>query len=167
MKVRWRPSLIRFVSSSLLAIAAPSTEVQFIDAKKAAGITFTHANSATPSKYLVETMGGGVALFDYDNDGRLDVFFTNGAKIEDPMPRNGRPDKSDPAYWNRFYRQRADGTFEDLTEKAGVSGQSQNQYGLGVAVGDHDNDEFDDLYVTNYGANTLYRNNGADPVAQR
>ena len=134
--------------------------MQFIDATKAAGIAFTHANSATPSKYLVETMGGGVALFDYDNDGRLDVFFTNGAKIEDPMPRNGRPDKSDPAYWNRLYRQRADGTFEDVTEKAGVSGRPQNQYGMGAAVGDYDNDGFEDLYVTNYGANTLYRNNG-------
>ena len=134
--------------------------MQFTDATKATGIAFTHANSATPSKYLVETMGGGVALFDYDNDGRLDVFFTNGAKIEDPMPRNGRPDKSDPAYWNRLYRQRADGTFEDVTEKAGVSGRPQNQYGMGAAVGDYDNDGFEDLYVTNYGANTLYRNNG-------
>jgi hypothetical protein len=76
------------------------------------------------------------------------------------MPRNGRPDKSDPAYWNRLYRQRADGTFEDVTEKAGVSGRTQNQYGMGAAVGDYDNDGFDDLYVTNYGANTLYRNNG-------
>ncbi len=156
----WRLGPIHVVSWSLLAIAAISTDVQFIDVTKAAGIAFTHANSATPSKYLVETMGGGVALFDYDNDGRLDVFFTNGAKIEDPMPRNGRPDKSDPAYWNRLYRQRADGTFEDVTEKAGVSGRPQNQYGMGAAVGDYDNDGFEDLYVTNYGANTLYRNNG-------
>ena len=151
---------------SLLAIAAGgasaslSPDVQFTDVTKASGIAFTHANSATASKYLVETMGGGVALLDYDNDGRLDVFFTNGARIEDPMPRNGRPDKSDPAYWNRLYHQRADGTFEDVTEKAGVNGRQQNQYGMGAAVGDYDNDGFDDLYVTNYGANTLYRNNG-------
>src|SRR5688500_15473468 len=162
MKVWRRSSRIRFVSLLLLAIgsAALTPDVQFIDATKAAGITFTHANSATPSKYLVETMGGGVALFDYDNDGRLDVFFTNGAKIEDTMPRNGRPDKSDPAYWNRLYHQRADGTFEDVTEKAGVNGRAQNHYGMGAAVGDYDNDGFDDLYVTNYGVNTLYRNNG-------
>jgi hypothetical protein len=147
----WRP-----------ALAGPYTasDVQFTDVTKATGIAFTHANSATPSKHLVETMGGGVALFDYDNDGRLDVYFTNGAKIEDPMPRDGRPDKSDPAYWNRLYRQRADGTFEDVTEKSGVSGRAQNHYGMGAAVGDYDNDGFDDLYVTNYGANTLYRNNG-------
>jgi hypothetical protein len=153
------------LSSSLLAIAAGgfaalSPDVQFTDVTKASGITFTHANSATPSKYLLETMGGGVALFDYDNDGRLDVFFTNGARIADPLPRNGRPDKSDAAYWNRLYHQRADGTFEDVTEKAGVNGRLQNRYGMGASVGDYDNDGFDDLYVTNYGANTLYRNNG-------
>ena len=152
--------LIVSLSLLALAVAAPSQDVQFTDVTKAAGIAFTHANSATPGKYLVETMGGGVALVDYDNDGRLDVFFTNGAKIEDPMPPEGRPDKSDPAYWNRLYRQRGDGTFEDVTEKAGVSGRTQNQYGMGAAVGDYDNDGFDDLYVTNYGANTLYRNNG-------
>jgi hypothetical protein len=160
------PCAIHLVPLALLAVAAggvstaPSPEVQFTDATKAAGIAFTHANSATPSKYLVETMGGGVALFDYDNDGRLDVFFTNGAKIEDPMPRDGRPDKSDPVYWNRLYHQRADGAFEDVTEKAGVNGRAQNRYGMGAAVGDYDNDGYDDLYVTNYGANTLYRNNG-------
>jgi hypothetical protein len=134
--------------------------VQFTDATSATGITFTHANSATPSKHLVETMGGGVALLDYDNDGRLDVFFTNGAKIAETMPRDGRPDKSDPAYWNRLYHQRSDGTFEDVSEKAGVSGRTQNQYGMGAAVGDYDNDGFADLYVTSYGTNTLYRNNG-------
>src|SRR5688572_7372415 len=165
MKAWCCSSPIRFLSLSLLAMAgggaaAVSPDVQFTDVTNASGIAFTHANSATGSKYLIETMGGGVALFDYDNDGRLDVFFTNGAKIEDTMPRNGRPDKSDPAYWNRLYHQRADGTFEDVTEKAGVNGRAQNHYGMGAAVGDYDNDGFDDLYVTNYGVNTLYRNNG-------
>ncbi len=62
-------------------------------------------------------------------------------------------------FWNRLYHQNADGTFSDVTEKAGVSGMAQNYYGMGVAVGDYDNDGFDDLYVTNYGGNTLYRNN--------
>ena len=104
-------------------------------------------------------MGGGVALFDYDQDGRLDVFFTNGARLEDPMPEGKAPDKSDRKYWNRLYHQNADGTFSDVTEKAGLHGMPQNQYGMGVAVGDYDNDDFPDLYVTNYGANTLYRNN--------
>ena len=134
--------------------------MQFTDATQASGIAFTHANSATSNKYLVETMGGGVALLDYDNDGRLDIFFTNGAKLDDPMPAGRQPDKSDPQYWNRLYHQNADGTFADVTEKAGLTGMPQNRYGMGVAVGDYDNDGFADLYVTNYGGNTLYRNNG-------
>ena len=105
-------------------------------------------------------MGGGVALLDYDNDGRLDVFLTNGAKIDDPMPDGKLPDKSDPAFWNRLYQQTSSGTFVDVTQKAGLSGALQNAYGMGVAVGDYDNDGFEDIYVTNYGGNTLYRNNG-------
>jgi hypothetical protein len=144
----------------LLAIgAAAASDVQFTDVTTAAGIDFKHENSATSSKYLVETMGGGVALLDYDNDGRLDVFFTNGAKIDDPMPDGRLPDKSDRKFWNRLYRQKDDGTFIDVTEKAGLTGAAQNRYGMGVAVGDYDNDGFEDLYVTNYGSNTLYRNN--------
>jgi hypothetical protein len=131
----------------------------FSDRTAAVGIDFKHENSATSNKYLIETMGGGVALLDYDNDGRLDVFFTNGAKLEDPMPAGRRPDKSDPRFWNRLYHQKADGTFEDVTEKAGLSGAAQNRYGMGVAVGDYDNDGFPDLYVTNYDGNTLYHNN--------
>ena len=66
--------------------AKPSSEVQFTDITQTVKIDFKQENSATSNKYLVETMGGGVALFDYDNDGRLDIFFTNGAKIDDPMP---------------------------------------------------------------------------------
>jgi len=140
-----------------------TSNVQFTDVTQASGLTFTHANSATSNKYLVETMGGGVAVFDYDNDGRLDIFFTNGAKIDDPMPAGKQPDKSDPKFWNRLYHQNSDGTFTDMTEKAGVSGAgtaaSQDRYGMGVAVGDYDNDGYEDLYVTSYGANTLYHNN--------
>ena len=146
---------------TLVSAGQTSTgRVEFVDTTKTVGLAFTQANSATASKYLVETMGGGVALLDYDNDGRLDVFFTNGAKIADPMPADGRPDKSDPMYWNRLYRQAADGTFTDVTEKAGVTGMPQNRYGMGVAVADYDNDGYADLYVTNYGGNTLYRNTG-------
>ncbi len=144
---------------SLLVGASPAPDVQFTDITQAAGIDFTHENSATSNKYLPETMGGGVALLDYDGDGRLDVFFTNGAKIDDPMPQGKLPDKSDRLFWNRLYRQHADGTFTDVTEKAGLTGQSQNYYGMGVAVGDYDNDGFADIYVTNYGGNTLYHNN--------
>ena len=145
----------------LLLAAAPSApDVRFTDVARAVGIDFEHANSATSNKYLLETMGGGVALLDYDNDGRLDVFFTNGAKLDDPMPAGKAPDKSDRRFWNRLFRQNADGTFADVTEKAGLTGMPQDLYGMGAAVGDYDNDGFEDLYVTSYGGNTLYHNNG-------
>jgi hypothetical protein len=102
-------------------------------------------------------MGSGVALFDYDNDGRLDIFVVNGAPLSDPTPKGTVPQKSGPQYWNRLYHQKPDGTFEDVTEKAGLAGAG---YGMGVAVGDYDNDGFEDLYVTAYGGNKLYHNNG-------
>ena len=150
------------LSAGLLVLlgAGSGPDVQFTDATQALGIGFQHGNSATPSKHLVETMGGGVAMLDYDNDGRLDVFFVNGARIAEPLRPGDAPDKSDQAFWNRLYRQGADGTFTDATEKAGLTGMPQNRYGMGVAVGDYDNDGFADLYVTNYGGNTLYHNDG-------
>ncbi len=148
------------VASVLPLVAAAPADVQFADVTRAAGVDFLHQSSATSNKYLIETMGGGVALVDYDNDGRLDIFFTNGAKIDDPMPEGTAPDKSEPKYWNRLYHQQPDGTFVDVTERAGLTGMPQNRYGMGVAVGDFDNDGFEDLYVTGYGGNTLYHNNG-------
>jgi len=128
----------------------------FVDAAARAGITFRHRASHTAAKYLIESMSGGVAMLDYDNDGRLDLFFVNGAALRDPMPAQG-PDKSDPAFWNRLYHNNGDGTFTDVTERAGVKGHS---YGMGVAVGDYDNDGLPDIYVTNFGSNILYHNNG-------
>ncbi len=135
---------------------APSP-VTFSDITAATGISFKHAASPTSQKYLPETMGGGVALFDYDNDGRLDIYFTNGAAIADPMPQGAQPDKSDARFWNRLYHQKADGTFEDVTERAAVRGIG---YCFGVAAADFDNDGWVDLYVTAYGGNLLYRNKG-------
>jgi enediyne biosynthesis protein E4 len=102
-------------------------------------------------------MGSGVALFDCDNDGRLDIFMVNGAPYTDPTPPGFIPQKTGPEYWNRLYHQKPDGTFEDITEKAGLQGIG---YGMGVAVGDYDNDGHEDLYVTGYGGNRLYHNNG-------
>ena len=153
-------SIIALALVGCLIAATPAPEVQFTDVTQAFGIDFQHENSATSNKYLIETMGGGVALLDYDNDGRLDIFFTNGAKIDDPMPSGKMPDKSDRKFWNRLYHQNADGTFTDVTEKAGLTGAQQNYYAMGVAVGDYDNDGFEDIYVTGYGGNTLYHNNG-------
>jgi enediyne biosynthesis protein E4 len=157
--IRWRALAIALlVRPGVFLVSAPA--VQFTDGTQTAGISFEHRNSATPGKYLLETMGGGVALLDYDNDGRLDVFFTNGAKLEESMTGGKSPDKTDPAFWNRLYRQTSAGTFEDVTTKAGVSGAAQNRYGMGTAAGDYDNDGFIDLYLTSYGRNTLYRNMG-------
>ena len=102
-------------------------------------------------------MGGGVAIFDYDNDGRMDLFFTNGALLKDPMHKGEMPDKRDPKYWNRLYHQNADGTFADVTERAGLKGDG---FTMGVAAADYDNDGYVDLYVTGYGDNRLYHNNG-------
>jgi enediyne biosynthesis protein E4 len=158
------PQLQRLIAASALIIctlgAAPVQDVEFSDVTQNVKIQFKQENSATSNKYLVETMGGGVALFDYDNDGRLDIFFTNGAKIDDPMPDGKLPDKSDPKFSNRLYHQSSNGTFTDVTEKAGLTGIPQNHYDMGVAVGDYDNDGFEDIYVTGFGGNTLYHNNG-------
>ena len=140
---------------------APSgSEVQFPDITERSKLDFTQQNSATSNKYLLETMSGGVALLDYDSDSRLDIFFTNGALITDPMPEGKAPDKSDKRYWNRLYHQNSDGTFTDVTERAGLSGVREGFYSMGVAVGDYDNDGFEDIYVTGYGGNVLYHNNG-------
>jgi len=153
-------AIFEFALLLCLIAATGTSDVQFIDVTQPANVDFTQQSSATASKYLLETMGGGVALFDYDNDGRLDIFFTNGAKIEDVMPDGKLPDKSDPKFWNRLYHQNADGTFTDVTERAGLSGMSHGYYSMGVAVGDYDNDGFEDIYVTGYGGNILYHNNG-------
>jgi len=141
------------------ATLAPSTPpvFEFEDVTAKSGIRFKHEASRTSQKYLPESMGAGVAMFDYDNDGWLDLFFVNGAKLQDPMPRGSSPDKSDARYWNRLYHNNRDGTFTDITEKAGLQGRL---YGMGVATGDYDNDGNVDLLVTNLGGNILYRNNG-------
>jgi hypothetical protein len=129
----------------------------FEDVTSALSVHFMHQAPHSSRKYLLETMGSGVALFDYDNDGRLDVYLVNGAPFGDFVPKGTIPEKTEPRYWNRLYHQRADGTFEDVTEKAGVAGVG---YGMGIATGDYDNDGNEDLFVTSLGENHLYRNNG-------
>ena len=124
------------------------------------GLDFIQRNSPTSQKYLMETMCGGVALFDYNNDGLLDIFFVNGGHLDDPVKLPARFARRDPMYWNRLYRQNKDGSFTNATERAGLHRESDTNYGMGVATGDYDNDGFTDLYVTNYGRNTLYHNNG-------
>ena len=120
------------------------------------GLTFHHQNSPTPDKYLIETMGGGIALLDYDHDGLLDIFLVNSGKIAGSETLLRR----DPRYWNRLYKQNRDGTFRDVTEAAGLANAGEENYGMGAAAADYDNDGFTDLYVTSYGRNVLYHNNG-------
>jgi hypothetical protein len=130
---------------------------KFIDITEKAGVRFLHQAPHTSRKYLIETMGSGVALFDCDNDGRLDLYLVNGATYNDPTPKGFIPQKTGPEYWNRMYHQKAVGMFEDITEKSGLKGVG---YGMGVAVADYDNDGYEDVFVTAYGGNRLYHNNG-------
>ncbi len=138
-------------------VKVDSDHASFTDDAEKLGLKFRGKAYHTATKYLLETMGSGVAVFDYDNDGLLDVFFTNGAPIPNPAPKGTVPLKSGPADWNRLFHQKKDGTFEDVTERAGLKGVG---FGMGMAVGDFDNDGFEDLYVTAYGGNRLYHNNG-------
>jgi len=131
--------------------------VLFSNITSASNIDFKHAGSPTSKKFLLETMGGGVAIFDFNNDGRMDLFFTNGAALREDMSNDSLPDKTNPGFWNRLYQQQTDGTFQDVTERAGLKGDG---YSMGVAAGDFDNDGFVDLYVTGYAKNHLYHNNG-------
>ncbi len=138
-----------------------------MDVTAQSGVHFQHVASHTSKKYLPETMGSGVALFDFDNDGRLDIFLVNGTELQDPTAKGTVPRKMSEKQWNRLFHQKPDGTFEDVTVKAGLQGEG---YGMGVAVGDYDNDGFEDIYVTALGGNKLYHNNGngtfADVTAQ-
>jgi hypothetical protein len=132
----------------------------FFEVSTPAGIGFVQRNSPTRRKYLIETMTGGVALLDYNNDGLLDVFLVNGGALTDPMPQPANFHRGEPKYWNRLYRQNRDHTFTDVTEAAGLAHAGDGNYGMGVAAADYDNDGYTDLYVTNYGRNVLYHNNG-------
>ena len=129
----------------------------YSDVTRASGVDFLNDSSSTSQKYLLESMVGGVAAFDYNGDGLLDLYFVNGAAIEDPMPDGRMPDKSAPRYWNRLYRNEGGWRFTDVTASAGVRG---SHFGQGVAAGDYDNDGWADLFLASFGRNTLYRNLG-------
>ena len=116
----------------------------------AAGLDFVLRNDAAGRKYQVETLPGGLAVIDFDSDGWPDLFCTNGATLPSLS-------KTGPLYWNRLYRNNRDGTFSDVTAKAGLQGKG---YCMGVAVGDYNNDGHEDLFVAGVHANFLYRNNG-------
>jgi hypothetical protein len=150
-----RATLACGVTQQLSVLAAAHRGFENVAEKS--GVRFRHVASRTSQKYLPESMGAGVAMFDYNNDGFLDLFFVNGAALQDPMPPGAAPAKSDPRFWNRLFRNNRDGTFTDVTQAAGLRGTG---YGMGVAAGDFNNDGLTDLFVTNLGRNCLYRNNG-------
>ncbi len=162
MKVRSqisRRDLLKYLGSAGIGLAVspilrpdsqPRSPVTFVDVARSAGITFQHDNAASPEKYLIETMGSGCGWIDYDQNGLLDLYLVNGAATRVYSPK--RPLRS------ALYRNNGDGTFTDVTRKAGVG--AEGLFGMGVAVGDYDNDGFPDLFVLGYGRCILYHNNG-------
>ncbi len=125
-------------------------DLEFVNVARNAGLNAkTTFGSEKTNRYLVETTGCGVAFFDYDQDGWLDIFFVNGSRFESKFPE-GSPS-------NRLYKNNRDGTFTDVTEKAGLV---RSGWGQGVCIGDYDNDGWNDLFVSYWGSNALYRNNG-------
>lgn len=151
-----RPVFAATVLASAVLTGGPAA-VPFTDITTSGGVTFRHDASKTTQKFLPEAMGGGVALLDYDTDGRLDLFFANGARLDDNTTATRPPDKHEARFWNRLYRNLGGGRFADVTDRSGLAG---GRYDFGAAVGDYDNDGDPDLYVTGFGANTLYRNDG-------
>ena len=123
--------------------------VTFTDTTEESGITFQHEDGRSYKKYFVETLGSGVALFDYDNDNDVDIYLVNGTNLDSA--------EAAPDAMNRLYRNDGTEGFVDVTERSGVGHRG---YGVGVCVGDYDNDGWLDMYVTNFSNNVLYRNNG-------
>jgi hypothetical protein len=145
--------LFLLLAVAVVSGAAPPPKfdpVVFEEVATERGLQFVTNSGRTPRKHQPETMVSGVALFDYDNDGWLDVYAVNGAKMTGL-------EKTGPEYWNRLYRNQGAGTFRDVTVAAGVAGKS---YDLGVVTGDYDNDGDADLFVAGLRRNTLFRNNG-------
>jgi enediyne biosynthesis protein E4 len=128
-----------------LGAAPPRFPIRYVDVTRTAGISFVHENAFSEQKHLIETMGSGCGWIDYDQNGLLDLYLVNGCKPGRPSP-------------SALYRNNGDGTFTDVTKSAGAG--AEGLFGMGVAVGDYDNDGFPDLYVLGYGRCILYHNNG-------
>ncbi|MGO9403273.1 MAG: CRTAC1 family protein [Terriglobales bacterium] len=142
--------ILAFPALARMAAATDSPPYPFSEVPpSASGITWTHTAGLSPEKYLPQSTGAGCAFLDYDNDGWMDIYLVNSGKCDIFTPTQ--------PLRNALYRNNRDGTFTDVTEKAGVVGGG---YGMGVAVGDYNGDGFPDLYVTQYGRSILYRNNG-------
>lgn len=136
--------LAGFVAAASIGQEAKPTAPLFVDVTAKVGIKFVHTSGATPDKHMYETFGSGVAWIDFNNDGFVDLYFVNG-------PTGAA---------NALYRNNGNGTFADVTERSGTGAAAHQGYKTGVAVGDYDNDGRLDLYVTSFGPNILFRNNG-------
>ena len=146
--------IFALLSACLPLLSADETAIRFTEQTEASGIHFKHVNGASAQKYLPETMGAGCLFFDYDNDGHLDIYLVNSGKsCENAAQPRTRPDEM-----NLLYRNNGNGTFTDVTIQSGF--QKNLGYGMGCLAADYDNDGDADLYLTNFGRNQLYRNNG-------
>ena len=149
-------AFLLFLSLVIISNGSGQPSVTFTDVTKESGVTFQHEDGRSYKKYFVETLGSGVALFDYDNDNDIDIYLVNGTNLDSPDVV--------PDAMNRLYRNDGTGRFVDVTEASGVGNRG---YGAGVCVGDYDNDGWLDLYVTNFSSNVLYRNNGDGTFTDR
>ena len=149
--MRWNGVLLLACLCGALT-ESPSKRPRFTDVAPRSEFSYISNNNFTGRKYFPQPMCGGVAIFDFDNDGRMDLFFTNGAKLPELK-------RTDASFYNCLLRNKGNGAFEDVTRKAGVLGESLD-FGYGVAAGDYDNDGFTDLFIANTGKNTLYHNHG-------
>ena len=143
-----RLALLWLLGVGLLEGAEPPSPIQLQDVTRQTGINFVHTDGSSGRRYIVESVASGVATFDYNGDGKIDIYFLNG------RPLSG---SSAPAVRNALYRNDSNWHFTDVTEQAGVPGTG---YALGVCIGDYNNDGYPDIYVSNFGPNVLYRNNG-------
>lgn len=135
--------------TSLLITSVANADIRLTDVTKQTGISFAHTDGSSGKRYIVETVSAGLALFDYDQDGLIDIYFLNGA------PLQGTRNATAPR--NALYRNLGNWRFKDMTAQSGLG---DTGYGLGVAVGDYDNDGDADVFLNNFGPNALYRNNG-------
>src|SRR5688572_7345584 len=152
-----RPALAG--AAILLAVVSlrAQSNVTFENVAKAAGVTFTHVNGASPEKYLVETMGSGAAFLDYDNDGWIDLFVVDGGSMAAAGKSEPAAPKPEAKAGHRLFHNEGKGIFKDVTAASGIV---HREYGMGACAGDVDGDGRTDLYITNYGPNALYRNAG-------